>query len=451
MNAPAATRRVRRLPVDPGPAGWNALLDPPDPPTPLDGDRRADWLVIGGGFAGLAAARRLTQLRGGDRIVLLEASRIGDGPAGRNSGFMIDLPHDLSSDDYGGGLPGDQAQTASNRAAIAFAGAAAADYDLPAEAFERWGKVNAAATERGLAHNRRYAGHLAAMGEAHEVLDAQAMRALTGTEYYVGGLYTPGTVLLQPALFVRGVAAGLARAGVAVFEQSPVLALERDGAAVRARTPAGAVTAPRVVLAVNGHAESFGFFARRLMHVFTYASMTRRLSAEEVAGLGGQARWGATPADPMGTTVRRVSGRGGDRLVVRNRFTYDPGLEVSAGRLAAVARTHDASFAARFPKLAGIAMDYRWGGRLCLSWNGVPAFGEVDTGVFAACCQNGLGTTKGTLAGIAAAELAADAPSDLVTAHQASPVPSRLPPEPLAWIGANATLRLREWKAGREL
>jgi hypothetical protein len=47
-----------------------------------------------------------------------------------------------------------------------------------------------------------------------------------------------------------------------------------------------------------------GYFNRRLMHVFTYASMTRRLSSGEVRALGGEPVWGCTPADPMGTTVR---------------------------------------------------------------------------------------------------------------------------------------------------
>ena len=42
----------------------------------------------------------MTQLRGGDRVVVIDATRIAQGPVGRNSGFMIDLPHDLSSDQY---------------------------------------------------------------------------------------------------------------------------------------------------------------------------------------------------------------------------------------------------------------------------------------------------------------------------------------------------------------
>ena len=100
---------VRKTPVDPGPAAWNRLLPDSPPPQPLEKQITAEWVVIGAGFAGLSAARRLSQLCPGDRIVVLEASRVAEGPAGRNSGFMIDLPHDLSSSDYGGALEADVA------------------------------------------------------------------------------------------------------------------------------------------------------------------------------------------------------------------------------------------------------------------------------------------------------------------------------------------------------
>ena len=59
--------------------------------------QRADYAVIGAGFAGLAAARRLAELAPGRRIVVLEAQRVGDGSSGRNSGFIIDLPHEAES------------------------------------------------------------------------------------------------------------------------------------------------------------------------------------------------------------------------------------------------------------------------------------------------------------------------------------------------------------------
>ena len=311
---------VKRLPRDPGPAAWNALLPPAPPPRILDEDITADWLIVGAGWAGLAAARRLLQLRAGDRIVLLEASRVAEGPAGRNSGFMIDLPHDLASDGYSGGAETDRQQIAMNRAAIDFAAETAEACGMPAEAFARTGKVNGAATDKGARHLDDYARHLDTLGEPFETLDAQAMQALTGTTFYRQGLHTPGAAMVQPALFTRAAASGAVTLGLELYERSPVTALERAGNGWLATTPSGSVSAARVVLAVNGHAESFGFFERRLMHVFTYASMTRELTADEVERLGGSPRWGVLPADPMGSTVRRISGTGGDRIVIRNRF-----------------------------------------------------------------------------------------------------------------------------------
>lgn len=441
--------KVKRLPRDPGVTGWNAILPDADAPQMVETPLTADWLVIGGGFAGLAATRRLAQLHPGDRIVLLEANRIGEGPAGRNSGFMIDLPHDLASEDYGGALDADLAQTRANRAAISFAADMAKEYGLSDEAFNQSGKINAAATEKGHQHNLDYSSHLSAMDEAHDMLDAAQMRELTGISYYRSGLFTPGAAMIQPAMFVRGVAAGLKSNKVQIFEQSPVTALDRNGSWV-AQTPKGSVSAPKVILAVNGHANSFGHFQGQLLHVFTYASMTRALSDAESAVLGGQPNWGVTPADPLGTTVRKISGTGGTRIVIRNRFTCDPSMEVGQRRIARVGKDHDAAFAARFPMLAGVDMEYRWGGRLCLSWNNVPALGEQEDGLYTACCQNGLGTAKGTLHGMLMAELASGQSSTLLDEVISQPAPRRLPPKAMTRLGANTVIRWGEYRAGLE-
>lgn len=440
--------QVRRLPIDPGPAGWNAILPAQSPATELTDKLTADWLVIGAGFAGLSAARRLRQLHPTERIVVLDATRVAAGPAGRNSGFMIDLPHDLSSKDYGGALDRDAAQTAENRFAIQFAAQAVAEYKMHPEAHVLSGKINAAATEKGHQHNADYAIHLDAMREPYEMYDARQMREITGTGYYQSGLFTPGSAMLQPAQYMRGLAAGLARDGVEIYEESPVVSLVQGWVAV---TPKGQVTAPKVILAVNGHAESFGQFRGRLMHVFTYASMTRVLTSDELRKLGGARVWGVTPADPLGTTVRKIDGVGGPRLVIRNRFTLDPSMEVSTKRIAAVGRDHDAAFAARFAHVGPVEMLFRWGGRLCLSRNNVPAFGEQATGLFAACCQNGLGTAKGTLHGILAAELASGHESEMLRQVMAQDPPVKLPPKPMTWLGANAVMRWSEMRAGAEM
>ena len=82
---------ARRTPVHRGPAAWSAILPGQPAPLSLSGDQSVDVAIIGGGFAGLAAARRLRQLDPTLKVAVLEASRLAEGASGRNSGFMIDL------------------------------------------------------------------------------------------------------------------------------------------------------------------------------------------------------------------------------------------------------------------------------------------------------------------------------------------------------------------------
>ncbi|MEM9351086.1 MAG: FAD-dependent oxidoreductase, partial [Pseudomonadota bacterium] len=179
--------------------------------------------------------------------------------------------------------------------------------------------------------------------------------------------------------------------------------------------------------------------------------MTRALTEDEVTRLGGNESWGITPADPLGTTVRRISGQGGHRIVIRNRFTYEPSLEVSDAALARIVATHERSFAARFPMLNGVEMEHRWGGRLCLTRNGVGVTEELRPGLWAACVQNGLGTVRGLLSGLVAAEAASGQLSDIGRQVLADDEPTRLPPKAIAMLGARAVLRWGEFRAGREL
>ncbi|MCB1473066.1 MAG: FAD-binding oxidoreductase [Rhodobiaceae bacterium] len=444
--------KAARLPIHRGPAAWNAILGAQDAPCLLDEDRTADVVIIGAGFAGLSAARQITQLEPALRVVVLDASRIAEGASGRNSGFMIDLPHELTSDDYAGaGTATDRDLIALNRQAIAFARSAVEDYGIDRNFFDECGKINGAAGEHAHRHNLSYANHLAGLGEAHEMLDGKQMQAITGSSHYLAGLYTPGTVMLQPAGYIRGLAAGLRKSGVAIFENAPATGFERTGNAWRVTTPRGSIGTERIVLANNGHLESFGIERGRLMQIFLYASMTEELVGDALARLGGNPRWGITPSDPMGTTMRRIdAGQGGNRIVTRTCAAMRPGMAASESDVARFAKVHERKFAQRFPQLAGVRQQFSWAGHLCLTLNGVSVMREIDGGVFSACVQNGLGTARGTLTGIGAAELALGKQGDITRHFGSQPRPNRLPPQPFAAIGANAWMRYKEWRAADE-
>ena len=442
--------KAKRLPVQLGPAAWNSILGARPSAPALSESRTADFVVVGGGFAGLTAARRLSQLVSGASIAVLEAGQIANGAAGRNSGFMIDLPHDLTSDDYAGSGD-DRTMIRLNRQAIGFARDAVSEYQIDRNYFDECGKVNGAASPRAQAHNDSYAAHLASMDEHSEPLDAQQMHELTGSHHYTSGLYTPGTVVLQPAGYIRGLADGLQGAGVSIYENSPVTEILKDGAGWVVKTNAGQISTPKVILSVNGHLESFGVERGRLMQLFLYASMTPELDGDALKKLGGQSRWGITPSDPMGTTMRRIdTGQGGNRIVTRTCALLKPDMQPSSRDMARAARVMQRKFDSRFPQLAGMKMDHVWAGHLCLSMNGVSVMREIENGVYSACVQNGLGTARGTLTGIGAAELACGATSEITAHFTAEQRPSRLPPQPFRQIGANAVLRWQEHRARSE-
>ncbi len=444
-------RQVSRTPVHNGLAAWSEILGPAAVRASLHGAVSCDVAVVGAGFSGLSAARHLRKIVPDARIVVIDAGRVAEGAAGRNSGFMIDLPHDVTSHDYASGEQHDRALTRLNRHAIDFAGEAVREYGIPDGFFRRAGKINGAGSDVGQRANASYARHLAAMKEPHELLDAAAMREITGSSYYLGGLYTPGTAMIQPAGYIRGVAAGLERDGVTIFERSPVLRFESRDAGWKLETATGTLAAQKVILANNGHLESFGFQRGQLMHIMLNACMTEELSDEQVRRLGGRENWGVTPSDPMGTTVRRIGkAQGGNRIVIRQGGYYRPEMRTSASDLRRLEGKMRDKFNARFPQLTDVAFQYSWSGHLCLSRNGVSVMRELQSGLFAACICNGLGTTRGTLMGIGAAELACGKSSDITAFFAAEDEPEKLPPHPFDTIGANVYMRWKEWQARLE-
>ena len=133
-----------------------------------------------------------------------------------------------------------------------------------------------------------------------------------------------------------------------------------------------------------------------------------------------------------------------------NRSPAQYPRQKTAAQLRRTAAVHARKFADRFPGLAGVRQEFTWAGHLCLTRNAVSVARELEPGLYAATVCNGLGTARSTLTGMAAAERVMGLTTAITRHFDAETAPTKLPPRPFSTVGANAYLRVKEWRAGRE-
>jgi len=436
--------RISSLPADDATCGWYHLSKPRTPRPAHSGHSQARWVVVGAGFTGLAAARQLATNFPDDEIVLIEAQEVGFGTSGRNAGFAIDLPHDIGAEDYIGDIDIAKTILKLNLGGQSYLKELIERYDIECQ-FRHCGKYQAAVEDRGIAVLDAYRRGLDKLGQPYEVIEGRDLPEHIGTHFYRKGLFTPGTALLQPSALVKGLADSLP-SNVSLYERTPITEVDY-GDKVVLRHANGSITADKLVLTTNAFGMSFGFLKGRMLPVFTYGSITRPLTAEEQARLGGKPYWGVIPADPFGTTMRRTVD---NRLLIRNSFSYNPDGRSNRKYLDRFVQRHRESFARRFPMLPGVNFEYTWGGALALSRNHMGFFGKLAPNVVGALCCNGLGVTRGTVTGKLLADWLAGDKNELIEFLLNAPGPCANPPQPLVSLGLNANLMWGQFRAGKE-
>ena len=69
---------------------WISDLDKRNNVKSLKTNEEVDWLIIGAGYTGLSASRKLGQLYPNQKIILVDAQLAGEGSSSRNSGYLVD-------------------------------------------------------------------------------------------------------------------------------------------------------------------------------------------------------------------------------------------------------------------------------------------------------------------------------------------------------------------------
>lgn len=436
--------RISRLPQDDATNGWSRILSQRATNPALVGNHDFDWVILGGGYAGLAAARRLAENRPGDTIAVVEAGAVGENASGRNSGFAIDLPHNVGSSMEE--LDGSHRFMRLARMAIDHLDQVVTAHNINCD-WARGGKYHAAVSPRGASEVLEpFAKELEVLGEPFERIGRDDLTTRLGSTHFHSAIFTPGGALMNPAALMHGLADSLP-AQVTLFEMSPVV--EADlGDTIQLTTTAGVIRAPSTIMAANGFAEQFGFYPRRFMHLAAHASITRPLDQDEQAQLGAPRPWGLTPVNAFaGTTMRYTNDR---RIVIRQGLNYCPSQRVSLAEQQVIAQHHGRLFKDRFPAVAKVEIEHTWSGFVCLSRNSAPGFGQLKPNIWSAVCQNAVGVTKGTFGGVLAADLATGTDNPMIADMESLGAPNLLPCRPFLDLGVRARFQLELWRNRHE-
>lgn len=438
-------RTIDRLPSDDATNGWSALL-PARPPRPaLVGEHEADWVIIGAGYAGLAAARQLAIREPGASIAVIEAGVVGENASGRNSGFAIDLPHSSSPSDAA--VAQGRSVIRVNRFAVDALDGLVAEHGIACD-WQKRGRYHVAVTDEVASESlKAYAHNLDAWSEPYEYLERAALQRRLGTDYYAAAVYTPGTHLMNPAALVRGLADSLPPQ-VRLYENSPVIEAELKGAEPQVRTARGRIRAGKVILTVNAFSQSFGIFRERQIPVLLFASLTHPLTAAQRASLGSDVSWGVTPAHGVAGSTLRLTHDG--RLMIRQGFEYSPTLRTTEARRARARAMNLELLRRRFPQLGNLELEHFWMGWLAVSQNHAPAFGQVADHAYAASCCNGSGIVRHTAAGMLIAELALGETNSLIDDFLIEGTANYIPPRPLRDVGVGLTMAWDMWRGRAE-
>jgi glycine/D-amino acid oxidase-like deaminating enzyme len=409
----------------------------------LEGEHDADVVIVGAGLTGLSTALALR--RDGLDTVVLEAQTSGFGASGRNAGHLTPtIGKDLFTLTRMYGHERVQALVALQELAISHVEALLRRHSIDCR-YEPVGNVVAAVHEKQHRNIDRAAAAAAAHGVPGELLDADALERRGLPRAFTRGFFEPHGGVLNPGLYVRGLLTAALGAGAAVYDDSPVVAVE-DAPSPVAITPRGRVRARLLVLATNAYTPALPT-ARHLrragmrLQVQLFASAP--LTDEQLARVGWRGREGIYTAHEALESYRLSAGNrivGGSKWV-RAGFG-DRELDDVDARIAA---RLEQVFHARFPELADVAVDRHWGGPIFLPLDFLPRLGRGGRhgNMIHSLGYAGHGVALASYAGEMIADLIQDrdGPGAALWSRRALPTP----PEPLRWIVYRGIKSALEW------
>lgn len=347
----------------------------------LSGEIIADFGIVGGGLTGLHAG--LEFARNGDSVVILEASLVGQAASGRSNGQIIPQ-HSKQS-------PGEiVAQFGHKRGDLYNQMVASAPADLfdlidkhaiRCDAVSN-GWIQACHSPHALERARIFHREWKALGADVEWLDAADIKAKIGGGDFLGGWKARRAGYLNPYALTQGMARVAAEQGARIFQDSPVVAIEKAGDRWRLGTSGGSVLARKVLVASNVVTDKVWPALRKAMiPVRVYQIATQPLDAR----LSGRLLPGREGVSDTGRDIRafRYDSEGRICMVGVHTLWHDA---AERGKANVMRRLRD-----MIPAVPDRPAAEYWEGTIAVVPDKTPRFMELAPGVLFAGIYSGRG------------------------------------------------------------
>lgn len=423
-------------------------------PTPaLTGEHTVDVAIIGGGFTGVNTAYWLKKAEPSLRVALLEANQVGYGASGRNGSFAMTV-HGLGFEVMPT-LLGKERFKAAHRYMMR----AVDDLDefIQRENLDcdriRPGFLRVATTDGYVRRLQHQVESMNSMGfDDLYWLSQEETRARLNSQRYLGAMWEPRLLLVNPAKLVRAERDLALRMGAEIYENTPVLEITTRPK-FQLKTPKGQISSEKLVFATNAYSHLFPQIRRKQIPAFTYMVATQPLSDNQLESLGWEGFEGIEDARNLIHYYRLTPDK---RLVIGGGpvgLTYANNLEADSDE--AAWRHLEEHIQWLFPSLAGVPITHRWGGPFSVTLDLTPSLGYVGDrrAVYSlGCIGHGVSTTH--LNAQTICDMILERESELLECPFVSRRTLPWPPEPLRYVVAGAILsylRLEDWAYERKL
>ena len=411
----------------------------------INSNEDCDWLIIGAGYTGLSAARKLGQLYPNQKIILVDAQLAGEGASSRNSGYLVDttLNDGFTSNKE---LESYKKKTDIYELGINSVKKFINEHQVDCD-WNECGKFFASSIPEDEKILENFSSTLSKLGFENNLLSKVEISKRLGTSFYNTALHTKGGVLLHPGKLVRAMVDVLPK-NVVLYENSSLLSWNKTKDIICCEFKNGTIKTKKIIFATNGFLKSLGIKSNYNFPITLTASMTRPLTDEEFKSIGEPKEWGVLPVRPMGATIRMTKDR---RILIRNTAEIHSPFKMTKLNLDKRSLNQKIGIKKRFPQLSDEIIQSSWSGIVSRTRNSSQIFEKIDNNIFAAGCYNGSGIGVGTLFGEQIAIKASKENTKEIETIEARNKPTWLPPQPFLDLGIKTRLIYERFRAKSEI